>query len=193
MIELRCNPTDSIRLTSQFRKKGHRKGIDIGAITPGVPGDNLYAINDGVVKLIKVDATGYGNYIVIEHKKKFCSLYAHLIELELKVGQVVKAGQIIGHMGYTGRCEPVGPGGTHLHFEIRKCTYDKFWVKHQTLENEAQYAIDPEPLLLKNLLSMSEAIKIIQDKCKFDQNTINWYLSHPWPQHNLDRLARAMK
>ena len=44
--------------------------------------------------------------------------YLHLNSIIVKPGQAVRAGQMIGTMGYTGAVIPVGPQGAHLHFEI---------------------------------------------------------------------------
>lgn len=57
---------------------------------------------------------GYGNFIIIDHGNEFITLYGHLTEVDVEVGDVVKKGDLIGHMGSTGFST-----GNHLHFEIR--------------------------------------------------------------------------
>lgn len=57
---------------------------------------------------------GYGNYIIIDHGEGFISLYGHLTSLNVKDGDTVKKGDVIGAMGSTGYST-----GDHLHFEIR--------------------------------------------------------------------------
>ena len=110
MIKFKHNPTKNKRITSEFGKRDFanlqfHSGVDFGAIKPGVEGDELFAVDDGVVKVSKADSgnknVGYGYYVVIEHEG-YCTLYAHLNALELEVGQRVRAGQVIGHMGNTG-------------------------------------------------------------------------------------------
>ena len=58
---------------------------------------------------------GYGRHIRIDHGFGYVSLYAHLNKYNVKRGQRVKRGQIIGYVGNTGRS--VAP---HLHYEIFK-------------------------------------------------------------------------
>ena len=136
-------PCDNIKnLTSPFgedvfqgQKRWHN-GIDIG-IPIGTP---IYAIADGVVKATNNEVKGYGLYIVIEHTQlKKSSLSAHLSKFNVKVGQLVKQGQIIGYSGNTGLSS-----GPHLHFEIRDCLYNVFWLKEN---GKYKYPINPLPLI----------------------------------------------
>ena len=112
-------PLRRIRITSHFtyrrwhpilkRYKPHR-GTDFGA-KHGTP---LLAVNDGVVVFAGWKG-GYGKTVIIRHGGGYESLYAHQSRYRVRKGQKVKQGQIIGHVGNTGRST-----GPHLHFEIRK-------------------------------------------------------------------------
>lgn len=59
------------------------------------------------------DGQGYGNRVVIDHGNGYRSLYAHLSNVYVSVGETVSRGQLLGQMGSTGRST-----GTHLHLEI---------------------------------------------------------------------------
>lgn len=86
---------------------------------PGVDLPNRNAppvsASDGGVVVIAgwPDNFGYGNRVVIDHGNGYRSLYAHLSNVYVSVGETISRGQIIGQMGSTGRST-----GTHLHFEI---------------------------------------------------------------------------
>jgi hypothetical protein len=77
-------------------------------------GDPVLAAFDGIVRINKYDGSGYGNYILLRHYNGLETLYAHLSSANVKVGQLVKAGEVIGLGGNTGRSS-----GPHLHYEVR--------------------------------------------------------------------------
>ena len=80
--------------------------------TRGTP---VYATGDGKVARADNRASGYGNHIRIDHGFGYISLYAHLDKYNVKRGQKVKRGDIIGYVGNTGRSV-----ASHLHYEIFK-------------------------------------------------------------------------
>jgi murein DD-endopeptidase MepM/ murein hydrolase activator NlpD len=67
------------------------------------------------VILVEYLRYGYGQHVIMGHGNGITSLYGHMSEIYVKVGDNLKRGQILGRMGSTGRST-----GTHLHFEIRK-------------------------------------------------------------------------
>ncbi len=85
------------------------EGTDFAA-APGTP---VYAINRGIVKIAE-PFTAYGNTIVLDHGVGVQSLYMHLSEIDVKPGQVVQRGQLLGLSGETGYSE-----GPHLHLSIK--------------------------------------------------------------------------
>lgn len=78
-------------------------------------GTPIYASGDGVVLRADDASSGYGKHIRINHGYGYVTLYAHLHEYKVKVGQKVKRGDIIGTVGNTGRSQ-----APHLHYEIIK-------------------------------------------------------------------------
>jgi len=84
-------------------------------------GDAVYASAGGTVQ--KADYKGaYGYYVQILHPNNVSTLYAHLSQIVVSPGENILQGQVIGYVGYTGRTIPAGPGGCHLHFEVRGAT-----------------------------------------------------------------------
>ncbi len=98
--------------TDPFTKKRKKHwGMDFTA-PRGTP---VYATGDGKVTRADASAAGYGKHIRIEHGYGYQSLYAHLSKYNVKKGQKVKRGDLIGFVGSTGRSE-----APHLHYEIFK-------------------------------------------------------------------------
>ena len=77
-------------------------------------GDTVVSAFDGIVRLAQYDRYGYGHYVLVRHYNGLETLYGHLSKRKVVVGEEVKAGQLIGLGGSTGRST-----GNHLHFEVR--------------------------------------------------------------------------
>lgn len=108
-------PTVGTKQLSQGYKYGHA-AIDI-VTTKGDHTTAIVAASGG--KIIKAQGGwngGYGNMIVVDHGNGMKTLYAHLREIYVSVGDSVSAGQKIGWMGNTGNVR--GRTGLHLHFEV---------------------------------------------------------------------------
>jgi murein DD-endopeptidase MepM/ murein hydrolase activator NlpD len=86
------------------------KGMDISL----KKGDTVRAAFDGVVRYAKYNRGGFGNLVILRHYNGLETYYAHLSKLKVQVNQVVKADELIGLGGSTGRSR-----SPHLHFEIR--------------------------------------------------------------------------
>ena len=78
-------------------------------------GTPIYATGDGVVKRADNRASGFGKHIRIDHGYGYLTIYAHLSKYNVKRGQKVKRGDLIGFVGSTGRSE-----APHLHYEVWK-------------------------------------------------------------------------
>ncbi len=105
-------PTDSRRITSKFGYRWRRmhNGLDIKVNV----GDTIKAAFDGRVRMVKYERRGYGRYIVIRHYNGLETVYGHMSKQLVEEDQYVKAGEVIGLGGNTGRST-----GSHLHFETR--------------------------------------------------------------------------
>lgn len=115
-IDLRgfCMPTPSRVITSNFGRRWGRmhKGLDIKVYI----GDTIRAAFSGRVRIVRYEAGGYGKYIVIRHNNGLETIYGHLSKQLVTENQTVRAGEVIGLGGNTGRST-----GSHLHFETRLC------------------------------------------------------------------------
>ena len=105
-------PLAATPVTSGFAFRGYRwhYGMDLDLET----GDSVKSAFDGVVRISAWDGGGYGNYILVRHYNGLETIYGHLSKALVPVGTFVKAGQLIGYGGSTGRST-----GSHLHFEVR--------------------------------------------------------------------------
>lgn len=98
-------------ITSRFGYRRYRfhYGTDIDLIT----GDHVLCAFDGMVRATLYDK-GYGRVVVVRHNNGLETVYAHLSKILVDTNTTIKAGDIIGYGGNTGRST-----GSHLHFEIR--------------------------------------------------------------------------
>lgn len=85
------------------------QAIDIAGTGYGSP---IYAVTNGVVSEVAT-RTQDGNYVCINHNNGYYTCYAHMSKQNVKVGEIVERGDIIGFMGHTGWAT-----GTHVHFEV---------------------------------------------------------------------------
>ncbi len=112
-----ASPVPYSRLTSGFGTRLHpilqtqraHTGVDYAAPT-GTP---VIAVADGIVSESSYQGA-YGNMVVVQHNARQSTVYAHLSRMNVKRGQAIKQGDIIGAVGTTGQST-----GPHLHFEFR--------------------------------------------------------------------------
>jgi murein DD-endopeptidase MepM/ murein hydrolase activator NlpD len=77
-------------------------------------GTDIYATGDGTIASVISSKRGLGNHIIINHGFGYSSVYAHLDRFNVRAGQKIKRGDVIGFVGNTGTS--VAP---HLHYEIK--------------------------------------------------------------------------
>jgi hypothetical protein len=138
--------------TTEFGDLAPHHGVEI--LNP--TGTPILAVADGTVIVAGSDAHDtygpwenfYGNLVVLEHHlpdvdEPVYSLYGHLSTLQVQVGQVVEAGELLGDVGATGRAI-----GSHLHFEVRvgsdqytKTRNPTLWLYPGTDENGQEYGV----------------------------------------------------
>ncbi len=150
------SPLSKTKITAKFgyrihpfsKKKQFHNGVDLRAKRK----TNVYAPADGVVKYTRKQIHGgFGSIVKITHNYGFDTLYAHLNKILVKVGDVVKKGDLIALSGNTGAST-----GPHLHYEIHYANkvvdpkdyinwnmqnYDKIFEKQRRVQWESLVAI----------------------------------------------------
>lgn len=157
------------RITSKFGqqeafRKAPHSGIDISA----KEGEPLYSIKQGTIRMEDYGNVNAGKTVFVQWEDGKVSIYGHLSKFaeNLKDGDVVQKGQLIGYAGNTGHST-----GSHLHFAVK----------------ENGRAIDPSPYIeeLRNIdkfttLEKKEPIVdsgySILDMLKFDEGTVTSFL-----------------
>jgi murein DD-endopeptidase MepM/ murein hydrolase activator NlpD len=98
-----------IRVDPFFGRPAMHTGLDFRASM----GDPVRATADG--KVVRAGwAGGYGRMVEIDHGNGLSTRYGHLSKIDVRVGENVKIGQVVGEVGSTGRST-----GPHLHYETR--------------------------------------------------------------------------
>ena len=123
-------PTPFRKVTANWPRYSDGKyhsGIDLG-----VPQNSpVYSICDGVVDTVRYLANSYGRHIIIRavvNGETVYMYYCHMNRLDVKEGQIVKAGQQIGLSGQTGNAT-----GPHLHYEVRNANKHYGNISNPTL------------------------------------------------------------
>ena len=111
-----CMPTTNTRVTDIFGYRPRRRRMHHGLDIKVYIGDTIRSAFDGKVRIVQNQGRrrGYGKYIVIRHDNGLETVYGHLSKHLVEENQLVKAGDVIGLGGNTGRST-----GSHLHFETR--------------------------------------------------------------------------
>lgn len=98
------------RIHPIYKTRKMHTGVDLTAPV----GTKVYATGDGVVIKAGYSRGGYGKRVFIDHGFGYKTIYAHLSEIDVKDGQKIKRGDVIGAVGNTGRST-----APHLHYEVR--------------------------------------------------------------------------
>ncbi|TDF35014.1 hypothetical protein EYS14_21795 [Alteromonadaceae bacterium M269] len=111
------NPVKTSSVSSGFKARQKIRGYQphLGIDLKAKIGDPIVAASDGVVIIADSDSLhqNHGNVVVIDHGQGTLSMYSHMDQFNVKKGDLVKAGQLLGKVGNTGQAT-----GPHLHFEI---------------------------------------------------------------------------
>ena len=105
---VRGDPFGVRRIIDNISKSPHT-GVDVR----GKKGDKIIASNDAVVALVDKQFFA-GNALVLNHGQGIYTMFFHLSKVLVKPGQSVKKGEVIAHVGATGRAT-----GPHLHWGVR--------------------------------------------------------------------------
>ena len=100
-----------MRFHPVFKVRKMHTGMDFTAPT----GTEIYATGDGKVVKVVSERRGYGKHVVIDHGFGYRTRYAHMSKFNVRVGQKIKRGDVIGYVGNTGTST-----GPHLHYEVEK-------------------------------------------------------------------------
>ncbi len=99
-----------LRIHPYYKISKFHAGMDFTAPT----GTDVYATGDGVVSSVQSAQRGLGKHIILDHGFGYSSVYAHLNDFNVRDGQKVQRGDVIGYVGNTGMS--VAP---HLHYEVK--------------------------------------------------------------------------
>ena len=107
--ELDASSGFGVRIDPFLNRPAMHTGIDFR----GAVGEPVRATASGTVTVAGWSG-GYGRMVEVEHGNGLATRYGHLSEIEVKVGQTIRTGQVVGRLGSTGRST-----GPHLHYETR--------------------------------------------------------------------------
>ena len=101
------------RINPFYKVKIMHNGLDL--IAPA--GDPVHAAGDGTVTEVTKSRKGLGNVVTITHKGGYKTRYAHLADIEVRKGNRVRKGKVIGYVGVSGNSF-----APHLHYEVYRDT-----------------------------------------------------------------------
>ena len=126
-----------MRMHPIYRIPRFHYGMDFTAPT----GTDIFATGNGIVKEVGRNA-GYGNIVLIDHGYGYETMYGHLSRINVKVGQTVNRGDVIGFVGSSGAST-----APHLHYEVMK--------NGQKVNPQNYYFQDLNPLEYEKMITIS--------------------------------------
>jgi murein DD-endopeptidase MepM/ murein hydrolase activator NlpD len=180
------------------------EGIDIAPMrrdASGNPLDDVKSCAAGTVVHVshEAGASNYGRYVVIQHLiegSPIYTLYAHLASIQVKSGEQVTQGAVIGRLGYTGA--GINRERAHLHLEIAVLLNEEFegWYhryfsgspnKHGIYHGYNLAGLDPSPILLESAKNPSFSLKqhILNQEPAYqitipDSPALSMIRNYPW-------------
>ena len=100
-----------VRLDPFYKVNKFHEGVDFSAPT----GTEVFATGDATVDRVEKSYFGYGNTIILNHGFGYKTVYSHLSAFNVRQGEKVKRGQMIGKVGNSGKST-----SPHLHYEVRR-------------------------------------------------------------------------
>ena len=152
-----ASPLDKTIITSDFglRRAAWHYGTDF-RLRIGTP---VYAVSEGVVRIMAYERRGFGRFIVVRHDNGLETLYAHLSKSHVKLGQMVSRGQVIGEGGNTGRST-----APHLHFEIR--------YSGNAIDPKTVYDFNENRLIKPDIIINSESFAYLEEAHKIRYHVV---------------------
>ena len=150
-------PTEERRVTqwfganpgyyAQYGLPGH-EGIDVAARH----GTRVFCVAPGRVKMVHPEPSGhnYGTHVRVLHEQGYETIYGHMLSVQVKEGQTVAAGQVLGLADHTGNA-----AGDHLHLTLKHAG--------ETLRGYPNNMIDPTPFLAPLLAPPHDAADYVSD------------------------------
>lgn len=172
------------RVFSKYGPRGRRNhnGVDV----PLKIGEPIYAAFDGKVRYAKYNSGGFGNLIILRHRNGLETWYAHLSRRNVEAGNYVKAGEIIGFGGSTGRSR-----GPHLHFEMRYA--DQTFDPERLIDFEDGQLRYQTFVLEKSFFNIhSRASDQLDEDDEYEGNMRLLAASEPGDSTSMDILERLM-
>ena len=133
------------RIDPIYRSRRFHAGMDFTAPT----GTDIYATGNGTVQSAGWKQ-GYGNTVEINHGFGYMTLYGHMHKINVRTGQKVKRGDVIGLVGNTGKST-----GPHLHYEVH--------FKGQVMNPANYYFLDLSPEEYDRMVQMSNNSGMMMD------------------------------